>query len=77
MSSRASATVLLIPEARTSFLELQLLPPQRPLQLHASVGELVVARILARHFPVKMLLTLIEPAAGKMDILLKKQKKIK
>jgi len=58
MSSKASAGVLLILEAFTRFLEELLL-----LQLQSSsTVEQLSALILARHFPVKILLTLIEPA---------------
>lgn len=63
MSSRASATVLLSLEARIRFFELQLLPLKQPLQQHLSMGKLLLARILARHFPVNILLILIDPAA--------------
>jgi len=65
MSSKASATVLLILEPCFRFLELQQpLPEGLPQQLQLlSTGKLLLALILARHLPVKMLLTLMEPAA--------------
>jgi hypothetical protein len=64
ISSKASATVLLILETCFRFLELQLPLEELSQQLHlSSIGELLLALILARHLPDKMLLTLMEPAA--------------
>jgi len=63
MSSKASATVLLVLDPCFRFFELQQqLPEGLSLQL-LSTGKLLLALILARHLPVKMLLTLMEPAA--------------
>lgn len=63
MSSKASATVLLIRGERARFFELQLLLQDSPLQVH-SFSALLVALILARHFPVKILLIFMDPAAN-------------
>lgn len=61
MSSKASAGVLLILAALIRFFE-EL--PLLLLQLQSSSKtEQLSALIFAKHFPVKMLLTLIEPAA--------------
>jgi hypothetical protein len=71
MSSKASVTVLLILELCFRFFELQ--PPleQSSPQLHSlDTGELLLALIFARHLPVKMLLTFMDPAALKMQKLL-------
>ena len=72
MSSKASATVLLILEECFCFPELQALLEQlSSLQLHSfTMGKPLLALIFARHLPVKMLLTLIEPAALKKHNLL-------
>ncbi|MFS7936959.1 hypothetical protein Hanom_Chr05g00421881 [Helianthus anomalus] len=66
MSSKASVTELVILDAWTRFLDvhLQLLLVLAPLQLlHSSNGTPFFAFILARHFPVKMLLIFIDPSA--------------
>lgn len=64
MSSRASATLLLIllTLALTRFFELQFFLLQSHPQIQSSKGTLLLAFILARHFPVSMLLILIDPA---------------
>ena len=67
MSSKASATVLLILEAWARFFDLQVLPQRlAQQQFSLSIGMLVLALILARHFPVRILLILIDPAAIEM-----------
>jgi len=72
MSSKASATVLLILEESFRFPKLQPLQEQfSSTQLHSFItGNPLLALIFARHLPVKMLLTLIEPAALKKHNLL-------
>jgi len=65
MSSKASATVLLILEEYFRFPKLQPLHEQfSSTQLRSfTTGKPLLALIFARHLPVKMLLTLIDPAA--------------
>lgn len=70
MSSKASAGVLLILAALIRFFE-EL--PLLLLQLQSSSKtEQLSALIFAKHFPVKMLLTLMEPAAQWIKIPLPK-----
>lgn len=58
--------MLRILQAWVRFFELQLLLQQ----LSFSIGVLLLALILARHFPVRILLILIDPAAREMKALL-------